>query len=355
MDSDVKILIVDDEPNVVQAFQRQLRKKFRVDVATSGPAALNMMETSGPYGVVVSDMRMPGMNGLQLLQRVKQKFPQSIRIMLTGNVDHQTVIDAVNEGSVFRFLTKPCSTEAMAGALTAGLDQFAASSVQNLSNCLKDGADASTMALLCAGDLLVQANQKLQRDLANAKSEIERRREQADRSRLESRSDGLTGLNNRRAFDAAMKRALLRHRRDGSPLCLMMFDIDHFKSINDRYGHVIGDRVLKSFAKCILSSLRGNDFVARYGGEEFAAILFNTSLQDASAMAARVLRTVEQNCICIDGTEISITTSIGIGQIHASDDVLQIVAKADAALYAAKRAGRNCAYYHDITGCTTAS
>lgn len=119
-----KILCVDDEQNVLDAFQRQLRKHFRIDTALGGEEALATIGAGGPYAVVVSDMRMPGMDGVQLLATVKKRAPESVRIMLTGNSDQQTAMEAVNEGSIFRFLTKPCPLETLAKALTAGIEQY---------------------------------------------------------------------------------------------------------------------------------------------------------------------------------------------------------------------------------------
>ncbi|KAF0174710.1 MAG: Response regulator containing a CheY-like receiver domain and an HD-GYP domain [Limisphaerales bacterium] len=118
-----KILCVDDEANVLAGFQRSLRKQFQLETAQGGEAALAMLEKGGAFAVIVSDMRMPGLNGLQLLQRVKQRWPDAVRVMLTGNADQQTAMDAVNEGSIFRFLTKPCPPERLAATLTAALEQ----------------------------------------------------------------------------------------------------------------------------------------------------------------------------------------------------------------------------------------
>ncbi len=117
-----KILCVDDEANVLAGFQRNLRRQFQVETAQGGDPALALLEKSGPFAVIVSDMRMPGLSGLQLLQRVKQRWPETVRVMLTGNADQQTAIDAVNEGSIFRFLTKPCPPERLAATLTAALE-----------------------------------------------------------------------------------------------------------------------------------------------------------------------------------------------------------------------------------------
>jgi response regulator RpfG family c-di-GMP phosphodiesterase len=119
-----KILCVDDDINILQAFKRGLRKDFDVYVAEGGEQALAVMETNGPFAVIVSDMRMPGMDGVQFLSKVKEIAPETVRMMLTGNADQQTAIDAVNEGSIFRFLTKPCETENLAKALNAGLEQY---------------------------------------------------------------------------------------------------------------------------------------------------------------------------------------------------------------------------------------
>jgi response regulator RpfG family c-di-GMP phosphodiesterase len=118
-----RILCVDDDANILQGYQRALRKEFDISTATGGEDALVKMREQGPFAVVVSDMRMPGMDGVQLLARVKQESPDSVRIMLTGNADQQTAMDAVNEGNIFRFLTKPCTAEHLGQALRAGLEQ----------------------------------------------------------------------------------------------------------------------------------------------------------------------------------------------------------------------------------------
>jgi response regulator RpfG family c-di-GMP phosphodiesterase len=119
-----KILFVDDDPNILQAYQRQLRKLFRMDTAAGGEPGLQAISTTGPYAVVVADMRMPGMDGIQFLSRVKEVAPETVRMMLTGNADQKTAIDAVNEGNIFRFLTKPCTPERLAHALNAGIEQY---------------------------------------------------------------------------------------------------------------------------------------------------------------------------------------------------------------------------------------
>jgi signal transduction histidine kinase len=119
-----KILCVDDEPNILEAYQRALRREFEIEIALGGEQGLAAVESRGPFAVIVSDMRMPGMDGVQFLSKVKEKAPDSIRIMLTGYADQHTAIEAVNEGNIFRFLTKPCPPEVLAKALGAGIQQY---------------------------------------------------------------------------------------------------------------------------------------------------------------------------------------------------------------------------------------
>lgn len=119
-----QILCVDDDQNILAGFQRNLRKQFTIDVAPNGGEALRLLKENGPYAVIVVDMRMPGMDGVQLLVEVKRQAPDTVRIMLTGNADQQTAMEAVNRGHIFRFLTKPCSPEDLAIALRAGMQHY---------------------------------------------------------------------------------------------------------------------------------------------------------------------------------------------------------------------------------------
>lgn len=121
-----RILFVDDEQAVLDGFRRILHKDFALETAHSGPAGLELIAAAkdAPFAVVVSDMRMPGMDGVQFLSRVRQLSPDSVRIALTGQADMKTAADCVNEGSIFRFLTKPCQKETLAKALTAALVQY---------------------------------------------------------------------------------------------------------------------------------------------------------------------------------------------------------------------------------------
>ncbi len=119
-----KILFVDDDKEILNSFKRLLRKRFIIDTALEAKAGLEAIRTRGPYAVIVSDMRMPGMDGVQFLSKVKEITPDSVRIMLTGNADMDTAVDAVNQGNIFRFLSKPCPPELFATTLLAALEQY---------------------------------------------------------------------------------------------------------------------------------------------------------------------------------------------------------------------------------------
>ncbi len=152
--------------------------------------------------------------------------------------------------------------------------------------------------------------------------------------------DPLTNLLNRRGFGEATARMIERESKAGRPVTVMIFDIDHFKSVNDRFGHAAGDDVLKVFAHIVASTLRITDLVGRVGGEEFAALL-PCDLEEAVVAAERVREAFRDSGISIDEVPLVTTVSIGVatGPVHTELEVL--MASADTALYRAKRGGRN--------------
>lgn len=119
-----RILFVDDDPNLLAAFERNLRKRFSFDTALSGAEGLAKMRSSGPYALLVVDMRMPGMDGIEFFEQARERDPDAVRIMLTGNADQQTAVDAVNRGEVYRFINKPCPPQELIPILENGLQRF---------------------------------------------------------------------------------------------------------------------------------------------------------------------------------------------------------------------------------------
>jgi DNA-binding NtrC family response regulator len=120
-----KVLFVDDEPNILEGVRRQLRKLVTLDTATSAEEGLKVVLEKGPYAVVISDMRMPHMNGTKFLSQVREVSPDTVRMILSGQADIDSTIAAINDAQIFRFLTKPCSGEHLVSAVEAGLQQFA--------------------------------------------------------------------------------------------------------------------------------------------------------------------------------------------------------------------------------------
>ncbi|MFZ5439148.1 MAG: diguanylate cyclase [Myxococcota bacterium] len=154
--------------------------------------------------------------------------------------------------------------------------------------------------------------------------------------------DGLTQVFNRRYFEEAIDRELSRSRRYGRPLSLVLIDIDHFKKINDTYGHLAGDAVLKEVASTVRSRTRREDVLARYGGEEFALLLPEVDQKGAALLAEKVRKLVEKHTFAFDGEEIPVTLSAGVATVlKKSEDAQELIRRADEKLYEAKTSGRN--------------
>ena len=157
------------------------------------------------------------------------------------------------------------------------------------------------------------------------------------------RFDGLTGVHNRSHFEETFHNVVWRARFDPSPTSLIIFDLDHFKSINDTYGHTAGDAVLRQVAAVVTQQVPPGQLFARVGGEEFAVLLSSVDIQGAYALAETIRRAVEGTVFAFDGTRIPVTVSLGVAQRQPEDQAPQdLYERADAQLYAAKGAGRNC-------------
>ncbi|MDI6750208.1 MAG: diguanylate cyclase [Rhodocyclaceae bacterium] len=167
-------------------------------------------------------------------------------------------------------------------------------------------------------------------------------RRQMETAELLARTDALTGLANRRAFDEVAQQEIQRAQRYGTPLTLVLADLDHFKAINDSHGHDVGDCVLQDFARILAGSVRNVDLVGRWGGEEFAILMPGTDLAEATQAAERMRRQVEQAQLCIEETTCRYTASFGVAAFRADMPTLaSLLGRADMALYRAKRLGRN--------------
>lgn len=160
--------------------------------------------------------------------------------------------------------------------------------------------------------------------------------------------DDLTGCGNKRALDASLHREAELSRRHNTPLSIVMLDADHFKNINDTYGHIAGDTILKGLATTIKSCARQSDLCFRYGGEEFLVILDDTNATQALAIADRIRKTVEQHTFSHNGKIIPVTISLGTATFASDETLDHFKHRADQALYRAKESGRNLAISSDL-------
>lgn len=203
------------------------------------------------------------------------------------------------------------------------------------------------LGTLCVIDIVPrsfgQAELDVLRDLAAVvMDELELRLANRDLALL-AQTDALTGTFNRRTFFSLTEREIARQRRTGGDVAVLMLDIDHFKVINDRFGHDAGDRALVQFACQVEDAIRAQDIFARLGGEEFALLLPDTTLAKALEVGERLRRIIEQAPIIAEGAIVHLTISLGAAEIrHDEDSVDPALRRADEALYRAKNCGRNC-------------
>jgi diguanylate cyclase len=189
-----------------------------------------------------------------------------------------------------------------------------------------------------------ETNKALEERLTLSKNEISNLQQSLEAIRAESLTDPLTGLGNRKYFDRMIEMAVQSALANGEPLSLLMFDIDHFKSFNDSYGHLTGDQVLRLVGMSLKQTIKGQDITARYGGEEFAVVLPNTALRQALTVADHIRRAVMAKELKKKSTgEIlgRVTISVGVSMLKPGDDTDALIERADGCLYAAKRNGRN--------------
>ena len=321
---DYPVLVVDDEEENILAFQLNFRHDFEIDSAMSGPEALEVL-SQREFSVVVTDQRMPGMTGVELLERTVARYPHLIRIIVTGYTDNQSLIDAINMGRIYKYITKPWSQDEMGVTIKRAIEAYA----------------------------LGRENDRLLAELQKKNLELERIVEERTRKLRDANTklhqlaitDGLTGLFNHRYFQEKWREEIKRSERFREPTTLLLLDVDWFKNYNDCQGHPRGDVVLRDLASLLERNFREVDVVARYGGEEFAVILPRTTKDAGHQLADRIRAIVEEAPFPHQEVQPggSITCSFGLATFP--DDgatAATVLEHADQALYAAKSEGRNC-------------
>jgi diguanylate cyclase len=206
-------------------------------------------------------------------------------------------------------------------------------------------------AVFAALDQMLAANSQLQERLSQAEAQLAAQAVEIKAHESEARTDSLTGLANRRAFDDELKRRLAEWERKRIPCTLILLDIDFFKKFNDTHGHQAGDEVLRQTAKVLKAQSRESDLPCRYGGEEFGVILSSTDAASARIVAERIRAAVEESTTAFQDKQLKVTCSIGMSQFESSDDATRLIRRADEALYASKKAGRNCGHWQNAGKC----
>ena len=293
----MKILIVEDDLMQRRFLQVMLTQSGRdVVAAADGEAAWDILQKER-IRIVITDWMMPVLNGLQLIQRIRAaELPNYTYLVL---------------------LTSKSAQNSIVEGLKAGADDY----------LIKPFDRNELMARLAIGERILKLEERLEQMATH---------------------DTLTNLLNRRALYTSAQTELNRSVRENSPLSLIMLDIDHFKSVNDAYGHPTGDKALCLVAETLLQNKRDYDLVGRWGGEEFLALLPKTSLADTRMIAERFRAGIEAAGLRMpEGRSVKVTVSLGVSSTASGSlDIEELIRQADEALYLAKSAGRNrvCTY-----------
>jgi two-component system cell cycle response regulator len=294
------VLVADDDPLFRKLVESSLRKwNYQVALAENGEDAWAMLQDADAPKLLVLDWMMPGLDGIELCRRIRGRdvTPRPYIILLTANDQKTQIAHGLNSGAD-DYLTKPFDGNELQARVHVG---------------------ARTLALQ---DALHRKEQEL---------------------RFAATHDSLTGLWNRRALMEFLHHDLARTRRAGFPMSIMMIDVDHFKKVNDNFGHSTGDAVLREIAQRLQGCCRDDDWVGRYGGEEFLVLAESCGTEGLPAFGERLRKSIADRPVITTAGEIPCTVSIGGVVVKPEDQGTcdSLVQIADAALYRAKNAGRN--------------
>jgi len=286
-----KVLIVDDAPDTLEIIQKLFHYEgYDVLIASTGEEGVKKFEEENPE-VILMDINLPGIDGTEALRRIRTINPQQCVVMLTAFATVENAIQALKEGAS-DFVKKPFENDHLIHIVNQCFEKY-----------------------------------KTLREKENLEEEVRRL----------SITDDLTGLYNHRHFFKTLEAELARLKRQRTSLSLMMFDLDNFKSYNDLYGHLEGDKVLKKMGEIVSHSIRFNvDSGYRYGGDEFAILLIGASVDQAMAIAERIRFFIEQAEF-----QKKTTVSIGLSEYRDPLDLEGFVKSADDAMYIAKHSGGN--------------
>ena len=221
--------------------------------------------------------------------------------------------------------------------------------VGDISAELENAESGDTDTVVNAVANLLKANEAMQSQLAFAEQQLQDQAVQLESTEKQARTDALTQIGNRLAFDDAMEQCQAQFNQNGTTSSVMIIDVDHFKKFNDTYGHQAGDEVLRGVAKVLTKNARGTDIVARYGGEEFAIIFPGCDIQNSMQVAEKARAAIGEATFEHEGTTLKVTASGGVAQLQVGEDVESMIKRSDDSLYVCKEAGRNNGHWHDGT------
>lgn len=293
-----RVLLIDDVQDNITFLAFDLKDDgYEVVTAQNGRQCLEKAKTRPKPDIILLDIQMPELTGIETLKRLKkdQRTAEIPVIIVSAADSDETTIKCIDLGA-HDFICKPIVYPVLAARMRSAL---------RLSNALGE---------------LEQANLEL--------------------SKLAT-TDPLTGALNRRHFFTLSEMELIKARRYEHPLSAIMIDIDHFKQINDTYGHIAGDIALQAFVDCCRKAARAHDVLGRLGGEEFALCCSNTDLKGARLLAERIRASCEALRIKTQEFTFSMTVSIGVTERAEDENLDQLLLRADALLYRAKSRGRN--------------
>jgi diguanylate cyclase (GGDEF)-like protein len=321
------ILCVDDDSSVLSALRSLLGQRLEhdhsVEIAETGAEALEIIAELAQDGlelsVIIVDYIMPGMKGDELLVQVHELLPNTIKIMLTGQSDLNGVKRTINDANLFRFLEKPWQNEDIVLTVQAAIRAYELDHQLQLQN-----------------RELLRINEELELIVSERTCQLVEKNKELEQL---AATDRLTGLYNRLFIDRVLEREFSMVGRNGSAFSLILLDIDHFKQVNDTYGHHAGDEVLKAISKILKATVRESDVVGRWGGEEFLVLCPNTSLTDTLKVAEKLRLSIAQYDFASIGSR---SASFGVASYQQGDSIASVETRADKALYLAKEKGRNC-------------
>jgi len=311
------ILIVDDNPHNLQVLSGVLDGcDYEIGLAMSGNEAIDYVKIEKP-DLILLDVMMPEMNGYETCKFFKSKsdFSDIPIIFLTAKTEIEDIVKGFEVGGV-DYIAKPFNSAELKSRVKTHLDL----------KKTRDDLKNSYESLVEAKKVIEIQNNKL----SEAMVQLE----------ILSNVDALTEIANRRSMLKAIRDQQLQLQGDET-FSIVMADIDHFKIINDTYGHDAGDEVLKTIASIIQLSIRQNDYISRWGGEEFLVMFTSISIEKATALTERIRNSINSHVFMIAGKENTVTLTFGISDYHVGDSIDRVIKRADDALYKGKNSGRN--------------